>query len=222
MKKWSVSFLFLLLYHFTSAQFIDNFGMRIGMGLSNQYWSYENDQFSELSAWKDPMPGLMVYLNAEKDLNNYFSIRPEIGYIQKGFIDDVEFTDMNGEPIGTDKQSVILHDLSFDLATKIKPLQNAERLYLLAGFRGDFMLGYKDFEIDVQGETYGVYEQLLNDFNTFTLSGIIGIGVEIKSIAYIEFEYNPAITNNFKSDLITVRNRYFGITTGLNISTLIN
>jgi len=40
-----------------------------------------------MSGWKKNNIGFVVYLNAEKEFNKHFSLKPEIGYIQKGFRD---------------------------------------------------------------------------------------------------------------------------------------
>ena len=49
----------------------------------------------------------------------------------------------------------------------------------------------------------------------------MGAGLEYKELVYLELEYNPgisAIINN--SDNID-RDRYYGVTVGMNVSTLI-
>jgi hypothetical protein len=219
-KKTSVALIILIFCLTSNAQIIDNYGIRIGVGLASQYWNFNNEMASDLSDWKEIKPGLTVYINAEKLLNNNISIRPEFGYIQKGFVEDIELTNNQGEPIGTNKSSVILHDLSIDISTKIIPLQSKFKPYFVLGFRGDILVGYKDYMIEFQGEEYGVYEEILDDYNKFVLSGLIGIGLDCKGLIYIDLEFNPAITKNLDNSGLSIKDRYFGLTIGLNINAL--
>lgn len=77
----------LLIYISTlaSAQFIDNYGFRAGIGLSNQYWEFENQSLIEYAIGKENRHGILVYINAEKYFNKNLAIRTEFGYNQKGF-----------------------------------------------------------------------------------------------------------------------------------------
>ena len=219
-KKVFFGFIFLI-SGLVNAQIIDNYGLRIGAGFSNQYWDYKNEMFSDLSSWKKDKLSLSIYLNAEKKLNNFLSIRPEIGYIQKGFNDDIIFTTAEGEQIDTDIKDVILHNLSGNIGLKISPVDFIVKPYLIAGIRGDYMIDYKDFEVEVQGVKYGLYKSTIDDFNKFTLSGLIGIGLDYKSLVYIDFEFNPAFTKNLDDTGISIKDRYYGLSIGLNINTLI-
>lgn len=219
-KKTTLISLTLIFCLISNAQIIDNYGIRIGVGLSSQYWNYKNDKLSDLSQWKDIKPGLTVYLNAEKLLNNYISIRPEFGYIQKGFTEDIELMNDKAEPIGPNKSSATLHNLSINLATKIIPLQSKFKPYFIAGFRGDILVGYKDFIIESQGAEFGLYKEILDDYNKFVLSGLIGIGLDCNGLLYVDLEFNPAITKNLDNSLLSIRDIYFGLTIGLNINAL--
>ena len=219
-KRITLILLTCCIYQISNAKLIDNYGLRVGIGLSNQYWNYENDMFSELSDWKQIKPGLTAYINVEKILNKYISLRPEFGYIQKGFSDDITFTTSTGESVGTDKPFVVLHNLSINLAVKFKPFESKVYPYIIAGLRGDFLAGYKDYEIEFQGEKYGLYEDILNDYNKFVLGGLLGIGLDIQDLVYIDIEYNPAITKILDNSGFSIRDRYFGLTVGLNINAL--
>jgi hypothetical protein len=220
MKKTILLGFILLISGLANAQIIDKYGLRIGGGYSNQYWEYKNDMFSDLSNWKENKLGLSFYLNAEKELTNFLSIRPEIGYIQKGFVDDIVFTTAEGEEINTTNKNVIFHNLSGNIGFKIRPIDFIIKPYLIAGLRGDYMIDYKDVEVEVQGVKYELNKSVIDDFNKFTLSGLIGIGFEYKDFLYLDFEFNPAITKNLDETGLSIKDRYFGMTIGLNINTL--
>ena len=123
-----------------NAQIIDNYGIKIGSGLSNQYWEYKNSMFSDLSGWKDNKVGFTGQVYAEKYLGNHFSLRPVLGYIQKGFVDDIMLTTMEGEELAIKDNKVVLHDLTLDLSIKIIPIQKSIKPYILIGLRGDYLI----------------------------------------------------------------------------------
>ena len=100
------------------AQILDGFGFRIGGGLSNQYWNYLD--FPDLSDWKDNKYGLSAMINAEKNIYQILSIRAEIGYIQKGFKNDISYI-MQQEEIDLQGEDVIFHDLSINAGLKVAP-----------------------------------------------------------------------------------------------------
>lgn len=203
------------------AQIVDAYGLRIGAGFSNQYWEYKVDMISGLSSWRNNKLGPVVYLNAEKKLTQHLSVRPEIGYLQKGFQDDIIITPPGEEEIYTDNKNVILHNLSANIGLKISPFEFLIKPYFIAGIRGDYMMSYKDREIEYQGEIHSLYKYIIDDFNQFTLSGLIGIGFEYQELLYIDFEFNPSLTKNLDNMALAINDRFFGLTIGLNASTLI-
>lgn len=68
-----------------------------------------------------------------------FSIRPEIGYIQKGFKNNVELISSDGTSVGVDKENVIFHDLAVNIGLKIIPINLKFSPYVLIGLRGDYI-----------------------------------------------------------------------------------
>lgn len=226
-KKTLLFLIFISLFTFSKAQTIDKYGLKVGMGLSNQLIEYEIFG-EERSSWKDDNLGFNIYINAEKKLSNSLTLRPELGYIQKGFKDEITFTDVNGQETGKYKDNVILHNVSLNLGLKIIPFEYTFNPYLIAGFRGDYLIDYKDFKIDNQSE--GIYKFQIEEYNNFVLSGLIGLGVEYKKLLYLEMEFNPAITKNINRSNdsaadeallpTTVKDGYFGFAIGVQINEL--
>ncbi len=205
----------------SNSQIIDNFGVTIGAGVSNQYWDYEQAHFTNLSGWKGNKTGLSVYLNAEKEILPYLAIRPGIGYNQKGFTENNEYINFDGgNAINLENDKVILHNLSFDISAKVYPFKKSIYPYLLAGLKGDYLLSYRDVEYEFSGISYNVYSSVLDDYNKFVLSGILGVGASIKDALFLEFEYNPAFTKNYKTENIVIHDRCFIISLGLNLNKL--
>ena len=208
--------IFLLISRIVSAQFIDNYGLRIGVGISNQYWEYKYDMFSNLSGWKENRLGPIIYLNAEKKIIKYLSIRTEFGYNQKGFKDEIYYIN------STLEDNVILHNLSLNIGGKFTPIDTKLKPYIILGLRVDYLLDYKDFEVDENGEKYRIYHSILDDYKRFVLSGLIGIGLVYHELVYLDIEFNPAITKNLDDSGMSIKDKYFGFTIGLNINNLIS
>ncbi|RLD56994.1 MAG: hypothetical protein DRJ05_10400 [Bacteroidetes bacterium] len=198
-----------------NGQFIDNYGLRAGVGLSNQYWEYKFVGFENFSGWKEYKLGPIIYLNAEKKILEYFSIRTELGYNQKGFADEIYFVNdkLEGE--------VILHNISLNIGGKVTPFRTKLKPYIIIGLRGDYLISYKDFEVQYNGETQTIYGGELDDYKEFVLSGLIGIGLEYNELIYLDLEFNPAITKNLDNQGLSIKDKYFAFTIGLNINNLI-
>ncbi len=221
MKKIVLFGFILLASGFVNAQIIDNYGLRFGTGLSNQYWDYKNGALSTLSGWNDNKIGIIGQLYAEKNFGKYFSFRPAIGYLQKGYIDDITLIFPNGEELAINDNRVILHDLSLDLSLKITPLDKILKPYILLGLRGDYLLDYRSIIVDFQGKSHELNTSLYNSFNKFTLGGIIGVGLLYNDMIFMDLEYNPAITKNLELSFLSINDKFFSLTLGLNINQLI-
>lgn len=202
-------------------QLLDGFGFRIGGGLSNQYWNYLD--FPDLSEWKDNKYGLSAIINAEKNIYQILSIRAEIGYIQKGFKNDIAFV-MQQEEIELQGEDVIFHDLTVSAGLKVAPFNKIVKPYLIIGLRTDYLLKYEDITFEFEGQEYGLYEDvmdIMNDINKLTAGVLMGIGFDYNELIYLDFEINPALTNNYSDREKNISDRYIGLTLGLNIKNLI-
>jgi len=221
MKKSLMTFVLLLLISgYGSAQFIDKYGFNIGMTYSNQIWNYKLMPMDDSN--KDYKLGLAVLLSAEKDISKVFSIRPEIGYIQKGFKNNIELLWSDGTSSEVDKENVIFHDLGLNVGLKITPFNFKNIPYALLGFRCDYMLSYKDiiFEEPGSGRKNNMYKSEIDKFNKFNVGGLIGIGYEFNDLSYIEFEYNPSITKSYTSNGLDISDNCWEIKVGFNINKL--
>lgn len=222
MKKIAIFGLISIIYIQVNGQLIDNYGLKLGVGLSNQYWDYKNDMFSDLSGWNDNKVGFIGQVYAEKNFGKFLSFRPAIGYLQKGFVNDIALTTAEDEELAVKDNKVILHDLSMDLSLKIIPIDKKFKPYIFLGLRGAYLLDYRSVIIDFQGEDHELNTDLYNDFNKFTLGAIIGFGITYKNFLFIDLDYNPAMTKNFESDGLAINDKYYSLTFGMNINRLIN
>ncbi len=219
-KSLMIVALLLLISRFGSAQLIDKYGFNIGMTYSNQFWDYKLISIDNPN--KDYKLGLAVFLSAEKKISKVFSIRPEIGYIQKGFKNNVEMTFSDGTSAGVNKENVIFHDMGLNVGLKITPFDFKVVPYALLGFRCDYMTSYKDivFEEQYSGLKFNMYKSEIDKFNKLNLGGLIGVGFEFNDLTYIEFEYNPSITKSYGSTGLDIRDNCLGIKVGFNLNKL--
>ncbi len=221
MKKEVILGLISILSVTANGQFLDNYGLQLGLGLSNQYWNYKNNMFSNLSGWKDNKTGFIAQVYAEKNFGRYFSLKPTIGYIQKGFKDDITLTTEEGEDIAVVNNKVLFHDLSLGLVMKIIPIDKSFKPYIIGGFRGNYMIDYRSVIIDQQGVKNELNTELYDDFNKFTIDAVIGIGISYNDLLFLDMEYAPPVTKNFESSALEIHDRYFCLTLGLNLNSLI-
>lgn len=221
MKKIALIGLISIVFVKVNGQFIDNYGLKLGAGLSNQYWDYKNEMFSSLSGWNDNKIGFIGQVYVEKNVGKFISIRPAVGYLQKGFVDEITLTNADGEELAIKDNKVLFHDLSMDLSLKIIPMNKNLKPYIFLGLRGDYMLDYRSVIIDFQGEDQELNTDLYDDFNKFTMGAIIGIGFSYKDLIFIDFDFNPALTKNFESNGLAINDKYFSLTFGMNTNRLI-
>lgn len=205
-----------------NAQIIDNYGIKIGVGLSNQYMKYI-PMYSDLSDWKGNKIGFNGQFFAEKYLGKYFSFRPAIGYIQKGYTTEITLLNGTAEDFNFSKGDYIanFHNLSMDLTLKVMPLQKDIRPYLLIGLRGDYLLDHQSKIIEDNGVKHQTDSELSNSYNNFTLGGLLVVGISYNDLMFMDLEYNPSLTKNYESSSMAIYDRYFSLTLGMNINQLI-
>ena len=208
-----------LIAKLSHSQVIDRYGINIGASYSTQIWDYKLISVDSDNEYKF---GLQAFLQSEKDFGDFLALRTEFGYIQKGFKNNIQLTFPDGTTAGTNNDNVILHDLALNLGLKIKPLKTDFSPYLLAGLRGDYMISYKDIELEEpnSGMKINMYESTIEEFNKFNLGGLIGLGIDIKDLIYFEIEYNPNFTKNFDDTGLSIKDNCWGAKIGLNINKL--
>ena len=220
-EKIFIIILLSIISKFGAAQFFDKYGFSIGTSYSNQLWDHK--LISVDNPNKEYKIGLSVFLSAERKINKQLSIRPEIGYIQKGFKNDMEFTSYDGTSLGTSNKSAIFHDFGFNIGLKIAPFNLKFSPYALLGLQCSYMFTYKDiiFVENVSGLEFNVYKDQIDKFNKFNLGGTIGIGLELNNLTYLEFAYNPPLTNSFNDASLRINDNSMELKLGFNINKLV-
>jgi hypothetical protein len=198
-------------------QFIDKYGIKSGIGITSEYWKRKMPDPLP-SDWRIDKIGPICQIFLEKHIGKMISLRPELGYIQRGFTDESNFFDENEEYIPIKNKHVVFHYISTDLEIFMAPFHSQIRPYFIGGIRGDYLIGFRDIVFyDKAIETYNSY----GDYKKFTFGVVLGIGITCCGILSLEFEYNPFITNNYSDDFLETKDRLFGITLAVSIKQLI-
>lgn len=187
----------------SSAQIFDNYGFRTGLGVSNEYWDYTYGFQDPLDSWQDRKMGLAAHFYGEKKFNDFVLLRPELGYIQKGFIKS--------------SKSTTFHTFASDVALKINPLASkrlAVKPYFIAGVRLDVFLSTSNDNIDIQ--------KRLDEYSSVNVGGLLGLGILVKDMFHFDVEYNPNITKSLKTKDLETRDQYWGFTLGVNIRQILH
>ncbi|MCK9450271.1 MAG: PorT family protein [Bacteroidales bacterium] len=217
--RLTITFALIFIANLTHSQIIDRYGINIGTSYSSQIWDYKLMPVNSDNKYKF---GLQAFLQAEKDFGNIFAFRTELGYIQKGFKNNLELRFADGTSARTNNDNVVLHDLALNLGLKIKPLKTNYSPYLLLGLRCDYMISYKDivFEEQASGLKFNMYESIIEEFNKFNLGGLFCFGIDIKNLIYFEIEYNPNFTKSIDDTGLSIKDNCWGAKLGLNINKL--
>lgn len=220
-EKILIIILLSIISKFAVAQIFDKYGFNVGTSYSNQLWNYK--LISVDNPNKEYKIGLSVFLSAERKINKQLSIRPEIGYVQKGFKNDMEFTSYDGTSLGTSNKSAIFHDLGFNIGLKIAPFNLKFSPYTLLGLQSSYMFSYKDiiFVENISGLKFNLYKDKIDQFNKFNLSGTIGVGLELNNSTYLEFAYHPPLTNSYNDTSLRIKDNSMELKLGFNINKLV-
>jgi hypothetical protein len=219
-QKFLIIFFLSMLTNYGAAQIIDKCGFNVGLSYSNQLWHYK--LLSVDNSNKDYKIGFSAFMSAEKKIYKMISIRSEIGYIQKGFKNNVELNFGDGTSAGVDKENIVFHDLGLNFGLKITPFDLKFAPYALLGLRFDYMLSYKDivFEEPGSGVKFNMYKYDIDNFNKLNMGGLSAIGIEFNDLAYLEIEYNPSMTSSVNEKALQIKDNCWAVKMGFNIKKL--
>jgi hypothetical protein len=221
MKKIIVTVVALLvLGKILNAQLIDKYGVSLGTTYSMQTWG--EMKWSTWQKDKDYRLGLMAFIFAEKELGKILGIKSNIGYIQKGFNETLEFNHLEGPVTQAEGNGVRFHNLAMSLVLKTSPFQSKVLPYAIIGLRGDYLLSYDDsYYVEPGSEKwFPIYESFLRDYRRFNVGVLAGIGMDINDMFFIEFEFNTTLTHNSHWET-KIKDKCLGIKLGVYLNRLI-
>lgn len=192
--------IFLIAFAFNiDAQIITNYGLKLGMGISNQSWDYQADINSDFDNKVGISPRIFLsFLNIP-----FFQLQAELGYLQKGFEDKIPITTIV-QPDGTGEFITVnnrLNYLSFSALAKLKYENEILTPYIIIGPQLNVLLS-KNIE---KG-----WEVVFDSFKENNIGLSIGVGTEIKNVLPIsillEYRYESDFIDNYDSSNINIKN----------------
>src|ERR1035437_2639012 len=171
MKSLMILFLLSVLAFNTKGQVISNYGLKLGIGISNQSWDYQ--AIGNLD-WKNKT-GLSARIFADFFNLPIFQLEGEIGYIRKGVTDKIPVT-TEFQPFGTGELYTIDNGLDYLTLSALGKLKHEFKFitpYIIEGPQLNILLN-KNIQ---KG-----YEVVFDKFKK-NIAGIsFGAGAEVRSI----------------------------------------
>jgi hypothetical protein len=141
------------------------------------------------------------------------SLVAEVQYTQKGMSFSLPVT-TESQPFGTGQFMTLsprVDYLSFPLLAKLRLLFPILTPYIIAGPRADLLV-YK------KGDGF---DAVIDEFKSTDVGATVGVGVEVNTPLPVgllaEVRYNASLTDSFKNEFLTVRNRSFDFLVGLRL-----
>ncbi len=209
-----VLLIIILLPQENEAQILRNVGIKTGISISKQNWT---DKSSEVTLDKDYRTGLNFALNLEWFNNEYITLITDIGYVQKGFKEDIMMTSIDNPESGPLKTFKTRFDyLYFSPQLKIRKEFNNIIPYIFFGPGIDYQLSYKsDFDMSAIEKDF---EEIIFGLNyglgiTYRINKI-GISLEFANLYDLTDIINTQPTQN--SSGLKIKNNAFIIDLGIN------
>lgn len=186
MKALFLTLAFFFTFNLCNAQILNNVGIKVGAGLTNQNWEYGNGHEAEfLNRYGFSMGLSLEFLKTDNGL----SLVTDLGYIQKGAINEIELT-TEGNPEGSGVLAEFdnrFDFLTFSASVKYQLAFGDLHPYVFAGPRIDYYMGYTS-ELDLD------FESLEEDINKLVFGLHYGLGVSYDLGDFgllLEFAHQP-------------------------------
>lgn len=196
-----------------------DFGVRAGIGSSNQHWQFTIPQFEYLSGDIGWQCGYELYLTSDIPLVKTLSLSPEFGVIQKGFYSDKINLDIASAGGSFQRNTVEIMNLSLNLLAKYEiPLKSVFRPFITVGPKIDHLIQVKDWIFSVNGEMHDDYHDFIfDDYRKVVVSGVVGLGVVWNDFLSIQYQSNLPVMSSTANNHIKVKDRYHGISLGVKV-----
>ncbi len=210
MKYLLVIILLTIFTYNNEAQIIHDYGLKLGVGISNQSWDYLYNVNMDF----DNKIGMSPRIFADFFSLSFFRFQTELGYLQKGFEDKIPIT-TTAQPDGTGEFVSInnrVNYLSFSALAKFKYDTGVLSPYLIVGPQFNFLISK---EID-KG-----WEVIFDKFKKNNMGISAGAGAEINNVLpvtmLIEYRYERDFIDNYESAYIDIRNYSHVILVGVKL-----
>jgi len=209
--KLILTLILLTIFTFNSkGQIISNYGVKLGVGISNHSWIYSQNYNLEF----DNKIGISPRIFADFFNYRFFQVEGEIGYLRKGFTQKIPITTMT-QPDGTGEfitTNVALDYLLISALAKFKYELEIFSPYIIIGPQIDFLINKN---VD-KG-----WELIYDRFSNANIDLSIGIGTDIKNIfpisLLIEYRYERDFMDNYDHPNVNIKNYSHVILIGIKI-----
>ena len=201
-----LSFLFISNYSFSQ---LKNFGIKGGLNLSNAELDYTGFNYQP-----DNKTGFNAYLTYDFFRFNNLNLSGEAGYSQKGFNDELIFTDEFGNEYGS---ATLYYRLNYieinaiaDFILRCKSVSPYFSVGPVLSFYTGYNSGSSDGRIDslIQNEENPLFEKL----KTSVIGMVAGAGAEINKVIpqtiITEVRFNFDLTNSFNNGFLNYQRNY--------------
>ena len=187
-----------------------HYGVKTGVTFANQdfdYTEFGSPDFDTRIGWD-------IGVFTERRFVYALSLAAELHYVQKGHVIKVQAQSYFRSPTGRAVRSFSSHVdyLSLSVLAKTSLSFGRARTYLFVGPRLDIKVGQK--------ATLG-FDELYDELESSLFGSTIGIGQELPvflSVAVVaEVYYHHDFTEAYKTDLLVVKNRAWGILVGVEL-----
>lgn len=210
---------FLSVYKNVAAQSF-NYGLEVGIGAFNEKWT--SDMFP-LKGWGKDKAGLTLSVFGAINHSRYFSTRFELGYMNKGSINEMSFEMPDGTIEKGPSYRTDLKTFKLGISERISFLESRFRPFIDIGFNVQYV---PEKEIENRAFIYMGPEGVAYIFqgyewNKVTFNGSIGIGVIYNELVYFKIGYNHPFTKLLDEKGVEVIDRALVGSVGLNINELV-
>lgn len=204
--------IFLTTFTFNvNAQIISSYGLKLGVGISNQSWYYQSDLLN--MDLKDKV-GVTARIFADFLSISFFQVEGEIGYLRKGFKDKVLITTAS-QPDGTGEyisENNSLDYLNISALAKFKYDLEIFSPYIVVGPQLNLLLN-RNVE---QG-----WKDVFDKFKDTNIGLSVGVGSELKTILpitiLVEYRYERDFLDNYDVPNIDIKNYSHVILLGVKL-----
>lgn len=224
--KLSIFIIVILIANISYSQTF-NYGLRIGVASFNQNWDFNELPFS---GWRNYKTGITTHIFGEINHSDHFSTKLELGYLKKGYYNDLSYEAPDGTYHDEDSYKTDLKTIVLQISERITFLKTKLKPFIKTGLNIQYISNkyLENLHLIVRepnGNLIWFGSQYVNsttvDWTRFTLNFNVGVGLTYGDLIFIEFELSKSLTPLLDLDYLKVTDKYYGISVGVNINKLI-
>lgn len=208
MKKSFIVLFLLMVNSAFNAQILNSYGIKLGMGMTNQTWEYSS--FNLHPKWES-ITGVSARVFADVSANKYLNIEGEAGFIQKGMKYNIPLTDVTNPDFNGQYRMVYNHLNYLTASVMLKAKYDAGMFtpYILMGPQFSYLAGSK-----VDKGFAVVYDNLKK--SNFGYTAGLGALINFKGLNFlVEYRYEGDFASTYKLSNIDIKNQAHSFMIGM-------